>query len=192
MDLLGIFSAFGLSASAGLNAYIPLLAIALLAKFTNLITLNPPWDTLTSWWIIGLLILLSAIEFFADKVPAVNHINDIIQTLIRPTAGAIAFAASANVITDISPILSLGLGLILAGAVHMVKSTLIRPAVTATTAGAANIPVSIAEDLVSTLVSILSIAVPRFDCLLINYCHRLDRSFESGLQPKLYPINRFL
>jgi hypothetical protein len=168
MDLLGIFSAFGLSASAGLNAYIPLLAIAILAKFTNLINLNSPWDTLTSWWIIGLLIFLSAIEFFADKVPAVNHINDIIQTIIRPTAGAIAFAASANVITNISPILSLGLGLILAGAVHMVKSTIIRPTVTATTAGAANIPVSIAEDLVSTLVSILSIVVPALiACLLI-------------------------
>jgi hypothetical protein len=33
MDLFGVFSAFGLSASAGLNAYIPLLSIALLAKY---------------------------------------------------------------------------------------------------------------------------------------------------------------
>jgi hypothetical protein len=47
-----------------------------------------PWDTLSSWWIIGLLVVLSLIEFFADKAPAVNHISDIIQTFIRPTAGA--------------------------------------------------------------------------------------------------------
>ena len=84
MDLFGIFSAFGLSASAGLNAYIPLLVIALLAKFTDLIKLNEPWNVLTSWWIIGLLVVLSLIEFFADKVPAVNHVNDLIQTLVRP------------------------------------------------------------------------------------------------------------
>jgi hypothetical protein len=87
MDLFGVFSAFGLSASAGLNAYIPLLSIALLAKFTDLIKLSEPWDVLTSWWIIGILVLLSLIEFFADKVPAVNHVNDVIMTFVRPLPG---------------------------------------------------------------------------------------------------------
>ncbi|MFN3309763.1 MAG: DUF4126 domain-containing protein, partial [Anaerolineales bacterium] len=116
MDALsGILSAFGLSASAGLNAYIPLLVVALLGRFTNLIELSPPWDTLTNGWIIGLLIVLIAIEFFADKVPAVNHVNDLIQTFVRPTAGAILFAASARAITDIHPLLALSCGLIVAG-----------------------------------------------------------------------------
>ena len=46
--MLGVFSAFGLSASAGLNAYIPLLAIALAARYTDLIKLNAPWDVLTN------------------------------------------------------------------------------------------------------------------------------------------------
>lgn len=160
MALLSIFSAFGLSASAGLNAYIPLLIVALLAKFTNLIQLSSPWDALTSWWIIGLLVILSIIEFFADKIPAVNHINDLIQTFIRPAAGAIAFAASANVITNVHPLLSLALGLMVAGSVHTVKSAAIRPAVTATTGGAGNIPISILEDMVSTVVSLLSVIVP--------------------------------
>lgn len=160
MDILGIFSAFGLSASAGLNAYIPLLVVALLARFTNLLKLQQPWDALASWWIIGLLVVLSLIEFFADKVPAVNHINDIIQTFIRPTAGAIVFAASANVLTEVSPILSLACGLLVAGSVHAVKTAMIRPAVTATTAGAGNVPVSMLEDVVSTIVSILSVLVP--------------------------------
>lgn len=168
MDLFGVFSAFGLSASAGLNAYIPLLSIALLAKFTNLINLSEPWDVMTSWWIIGILVVLSLIEFFADKVPAVNHINDVIMTFVRPAAGAIAFASSANVITEVSPVLSLGMGLIVAGGVHAVKSAAIRPVVTATTGGAGNIPVSIAEDMVSTIISILSVVVPvLIACLLI-------------------------
>lgn len=161
MELLtGIFSAFGLSASAGLNAYIPLLIVALLARFTNLMQLSQPWDTLTNGWIIALLVILSVIEFFADKIPAVNHINDAIQTVIRPVAGAVAFASSAEVITDINPVLSLAAGLIVAGAVHAVKAAAVRPAVTATTGGAGNIPVSIAEDLISTLLSILAIVVP--------------------------------
>lgn len=157
---MDIFSAFGLSASAGLNAYIPLLVIALTARFTDLIELGSPWDALESWWIIGLLMVLSLIEFFADKVPAVNHINDVIQTFVRPVAGAIVFAASAKVITDISPILSLGAGIVVAGFVHGVKSAAIRPAVTATTGGAGNIPVSIAEDIISTIVSILAVILP--------------------------------
>lgn len=167
MEVLGIFSAFGLSASAGLNAYIPLLVVALLARFTNLLKLSEPWDAITSWWIIGLLVILTIIEFFADKFPAVNHINDLIQSFIRPAAGAIVFAASAHILTDISPVLSLACGLLVSGGVHAVKSLAIRPAVTATTAGAGNVPVSIAEDVISTLVSVLSVIVPIFVAVLL-------------------------
>jgi hypothetical protein len=158
--ITGILSAFGLSVSAGLNAYIPLLVVALLARFTDLIQLNSPWDSLTNGWIIALLVVLSLIEFFADKIPAVNHINDLVQSFIRPTAGAIVFAASAQVITDINPILSLGAGLIVAGGVHAVKSLAVRPFVTATTAGIGDVPVSMAEDFISTVLSILSIVLP--------------------------------
>ncbi len=93
-------------------------------------------------------------------MPAVNHINDLIQTFVRPTAGAIAFAASANVITEVHPVLSLALGLLVAGGVHAVKTLAVRPAVTATTGGAGNVPVSIAEDVVSTILSILAVVVP--------------------------------
>jgi hypothetical protein len=161
MELLtGVMAAFGLSASAGLNAYIPLLVISLTARFTDLIQLNKPWDVLTSWWIIGLLIVLSLIEFFADKVPAINHANDAIQTFVRPVAGAIVFAASANVITEVHPVLALGAGVLVSGTVHAVKSAAVRPAITATTGGAGNIPVSMAEDIVATGLSILAIIIP--------------------------------
>ncbi|MBK9926118.1 MAG: DUF4126 domain-containing protein [Anaerolineales bacterium] len=158
--LTTIFTAFGLSASAGLNAYIPLLVVGLLAHYTKLITLASPWDALSNPWIILLLCVLVIIEMLADKIPAVNHINDIIQTLVRPAAGAIAFAASTNVITNIHPVLALGCGLLIAGAVHITKSGLVRPAVTATTGGAGNVPVSIAEDVVATTLSILAVVLP--------------------------------
>jgi hypothetical protein len=137
-----------------------LLVVALLARFTDLIKLSSPWDALTSWWVIGLLVILSIIEFFADKFPAVNHINDLIQTFVRPVAGAIVFAASSKVISEVHPVLALSAGLLVAGGVHAAKSLAIRPAVTATTGGAGNVPVSILEDLLATVVSVLSIVIP--------------------------------
>jgi hypothetical protein len=158
--LLGIFSAFGLSASAGLNAYIPLFTIAVIAHYTDWFKLNPPYDALGNGWIIVMLGVLIIIEFLADKVPAFNHLNDLLQTFVRPVAGAIVFAASAKVLTGISPLLSLACGLIIAGGVHVAKSAVVRPAVTATTAGAGNVPVSIAEDLLSTATSIIAVVVP--------------------------------
>jgi hypothetical protein len=159
--LLGIFTAFGLSASAGLNAYIPLLVVGVIAHyFPKTLNLAAPFDLLANPWILILLGILVIIEMIADKVPAVNHINDLIQTIIRPVAGAIAFAASANVITEINPVLALACGLLVAGSVHTVKAAAVRPAVTATTAGAGNLPVSIAEDIIATITSILAILIP--------------------------------
>jgi hypothetical protein len=163
---MDIFTAFGLSVSAGLNAYIPLLIVSLTAKYTDLITLKSPWDVLTSWWVIGLLIVLSLVEFFADKVPAVNHFNDAIQTFVRPAAGAIVFAASASV-AEVHPVLAMVAGLLVAGGVHAAKSVAVRPAVTATTGGAGNVPVSILEDIISTVVSILAIIIPIIIALVI-------------------------
>jgi len=159
-NLLAIFSAFGLSASAGLNAYIPLLVVALMAKFTNWIHLEAPWDALTSWWIIGLLAVLLIIEFFVDKIPVIDHVNDAIQTVIRPAAGAVVFAANTNVITNINPIVALALGLLMAGSVHATKSVVVRPVVGVASAGTAQVPVSMAEDATSTAVSIASIIAP--------------------------------
>ncbi len=157
---LGVLSAFGLSASAGLNAYIPLLIVALVSRYTNWIELASPWDHLGNGWVVGAIIFLAIVEFFADKVPAVNHVNDAIQTLIRPAAGAILFAASTGVVTDIHPVIGLIAGLFVAGTVHAAKASVARPAVTMTTAGAGNVPVSIAEDILAAALTVLSIVVP--------------------------------
>ncbi len=158
--LFGILTAFGLSASAGLNAYIPLLIVGVIAHYTDWIKLNTPYDLLANPWVLIVVGVLLIVEMLADKFPAVNHVNDAIQTLIRPAAGAIVFAASANVITGVHPVIAILCGLFVAGSVHTVKAAAIRPAVTATTGGAGNIPVSIAEDVIATVVSVLSIVLP--------------------------------
>jgi hypothetical protein len=153
-----VFSAFGLSASAGLNAYLPLLIVAVCGKL-ELFKLEKPFDALTSWWSIGVLIVLLIVETVADKVPAVDTINNIINTIIRPTAGAILFAASANVITDVSPVISIVLGLLVAGGVHAAK-TVSRPVMTAATAGTANPVVSVIEDVLAGITSLLAVLLP--------------------------------
>lgn len=155
----GILTSFGLSSSAGLNAYLPLLIVALLSRFTDLIRLNEPFDALESWWTIGVLIVLAAFEFLADKIPVVDTVNDVVQTLIRPIAGAILFAANANAIADIHPVLAMVCGLLIAGTVHVVKTTT-RPLVTAATAGAGNLVVSSAEDILAAATAFLSVLLP--------------------------------
>lgn len=165
----GLSAAFGLAGSAGLNAYIPLLLVALAARFPMgdpLIKLQAPYDLMGSWWAIGLIAVLLVIEIVADKIPAVDTVNDGIQTFIRPAAGAILFAGSANVITDIHPFLALGAGLLVAGGVHATK-TAARPVVTVSTAGVGNPIVSTLEDVVAFGVSLLAIILPIIAAILM-------------------------
>lgn len=163
----GVLGAFGLSASAGLNAYIPLLVVSLLAKFTSLIELSEPWSALESWWVIGVLAVLGVVEFIADKVPAVDEVNDAIQTFIRPVAGAILFATSAKTITDVNPVLSMICGLLVAGSVHAAKSLVARPVVEASTAGIGVPVVSTLEDILATVISVLSVVLPILMIILV-------------------------
>ncbi len=165
----GLSAAFGLSGSAGLNAYIPLLVVALAARFPMsdpLVKLQAPFDLMGSWWAIGLIAVLLVIEIVADKIPAVDTVNDGIQTFIRPVAGAILFAGSANVITDIHPILSLGAGLLVAGGVHATKAAA-RPVVTVSTAGVGNPVVSTLEDIVAVVVSLLAVVLPIIAAIIL-------------------------
>ncbi len=155
----GLMAAFGLSASAGLNAYIPLLVVGLLARYTPWVRLNPPWDALAHGGVLAGLAVLAAVEFLADKVPAVNHLNDALQTFVRPVAGAIVFAASTQAIA-VPPALALLAGLIVAGSVHATKAAVVRPAVTASTAGAANPIVSFLEDVLALVTSLVALLIP--------------------------------
>jgi len=164
--MIDVLSAFGLSAATGLNAYLPLLIVGLLARYTDLVTLKAPWNTLENAWVLGALGVLLAIEMTVDKIPAVDTVNDVIQTVLRPAAGAILFAASANVISDVSPVLAMICGLLVAGGVHAVKATA-RPVITATTGGVANPVVSVAEDVVSGTATIISVLLPAVAAALI-------------------------
>jgi len=155
---LNLTTAFGLSTSAGLNAYIPLLVVAVLARFTPLVTLNEPYDALTSWWVIGVLAVLLVIEILVDKVPAIDTVNVVIETFSRSAAGAVLFAATTNTI-GVHPVLAAVCGVVLAGGVHAVKAGG-RPVVAVATAGVGNPIVSTVEDVISFVASVLAIVAP--------------------------------
>ncbi|MFN8470584.1 MAG: DUF4126 domain-containing protein [Anaerolineae bacterium] len=165
-SLASIATAFGLSAATGLNAYIPLLIVALVARFTDWLVLEPPYDVLTSPWVIGALIILAGIEFFADKIPGVDHMNDLVGTFVRPAAGAILFAATTGAVHDMSPVLAVICGLVITGTVHAAKAGF-RPIVTASTAGVGNPVVSTAEDITATIVSFGAILLPFLFALML-------------------------
>lgn len=84
---------FGLASAAGLNAYIPLLAMGLLGRYTDLVNLPAGWSWLENGWVIGIVAILLAVEIVADKIPALDSVNDTVQTFVRPTSGGIVFGS---------------------------------------------------------------------------------------------------
>ncbi len=155
MALANIVGAFGLAGAAGLNAYIPLLIVALLAR-AGLLHLSEPFEALASLPAIIAIVVLGAVEFIADKVPGADHVNDAIQTFIRPAAGAILFAANTGAIAGIDPTLALICGLVLALSVHTTKAAA-RPVVNAATMGIGAPVVSLFEDIASAVTSLAAV-----------------------------------
>jgi hypothetical protein len=161
-----ILTGIGLAAPAGLNAYIPLLILALADRATDRITLHAPYDALSSNVGIAVLVVLLTIEITVDKIPGVDHLNDIVQSFVRPAAGAIVALASTTGVVSVNPAIMLLLGLVLSGSVNMVKVTS-RPAVTLGTGGILNPIVSVAEDMVATAASLVAIFLPGLVLLIL-------------------------
>ncbi len=166
MELL---TGFGLATAAGLNAYIPLLALGLLSRFTDLVTLPHGWLWLENGWVMTIVAALLVVEIVADKIPALDSINDAIQTFVRPTAGGIVFgsgtAAQTAAVTDPGAFAHTGqwipvaIGVVTALVVSLTKST-VRPAANVATAGMAAPVLSTVEDIFSVGLVFAAILIP--------------------------------
>ena len=166
MELL---TGFGLATAAGLNAYIPLLALGLLSRFTELVALPHGWSWLENGWVMTIVAVLLVVEIVADKIPALDSINDAVQTFVRPTAGGIVFgsgtAAQTSAVTDPGAFAQSGqwipvvIGVVTALVVSLTKST-VRPAANVATAGMAAPVLSTVEDIASVGLVFLAILVP--------------------------------
>jgi hypothetical protein len=164
-----LLTGFGLATAAGLNAYIPLLALGLLSRFTDLVTLPHGWAWLENGWVMTIVTALLVVEIVADKIPALDSINDAVQTFVRPTAGGIVFgsgtAAQTSAVTDPGAFAQSGqwipvaIGVVTALVVSLTKST-VRPAANVATAGMAAPVLSTVEDITSVGLVFLAILVP--------------------------------
>ncbi len=169
VGVLETLTGMGLATSAGLNAYIPLLLVGLLARYTHLITLPPSWHWLENGWVLAILAVLLLVEFVADKIPIVDHVNDVLQTFVRPTAGGLAFgaASSSQTVTVDNPgsffashqWVPIAAGILISLTVHGMKATA-RPVINATTAGFGAPVASTIEDITSVALSFVAIVLP--------------------------------
>lgn len=167
--MLELLTGSGLAMAAGLNAYLPLLILGALDRYTGVVNLPSAWDWLSEPAALGVIAVLLVIELVADKIPAVDHVNDIAQTVVRPAAGGIVFGAGSSAetssISDPASIfttqlwLPIALGVATAFAVHLAKATL-RPIINVTTLGLGAPVISSVEDALSLAVSFIAILLP--------------------------------
>ncbi|HWV50811.1 MAG TPA: DUF4126 domain-containing protein, partial [Microbacterium sp.] len=158
-----------LAASAGLNAWMPLFLLGLADRFLPAVELPAGWSWLSSdiaLWVLGALLVL---EIIADKIPALDSINDVIQSVLRPASGGIVFGAGASAQTvavdDPSAFFSertwipIIAGVVIALIVHATKATA-RIAANTMTGGLAAPVLSTAEDGASFTLAVLAIVAP--------------------------------
>ncbi|GAA1695444.1 DUF4126 domain-containing protein [Microcella alkalica] len=167
--MLEVLTGTGLAIAAGLNAYIPLLLLGLAGRFLDVVALPAGWTWLENEWVLGGLAVLLVIELIADKVPAVDTINDWLQTIIRPAAGGIVFGSGSGAqtvaVTDPGEFVAsqqwvpIAAGVVIALLVHLAKMAA-RPAANALTAGAAAPVLSTAEDIGAVGFSVLALVLP--------------------------------
>lgn len=167
--MLELLTGTGLATAAGLNAYVPLLVLGALARWTDVIDPPTGWEWLTNGWVLVILAALLLLEVVADKVPVVDSVNDVVQTVIRPAAGGIAFGAGSGsrtaLVTDPGAFAASGrwlpvvLGIALALVVHGAKASA-RPIINATTLGVGGPIASTVEDATSVGLSFAAILAP--------------------------------
>ena len=165
MDVTSVCAAFGLSAAAGLNAWLPLFAGALLNRL-DVVELAQPFDDLTGTGTLVVLGVLTAADFVGDKVPAVDHVLHVIGSVVAPVSGALLFTGQTGVDTDLPTLAAVVLGAGTAETVHAGRAA-VRPLSTATTGGLGNPVLSLIEDAGSALLVVAAFAVPVLALLLV-------------------------
>ena len=157
--------ALGTAWTSGINLYATVSVLGLLQKF-GAVKLPGGLDVLDNWWIIGVAGGLYAVEFFADKIPYVDSIWDVIHTFIRVPAGAIvAYAA----VSDMSPAITIPATLVgggLALSSHGTKAAL-RVGANMSPEPVSNWALSLIEDVIAFLGTILAVFAPIFIGILL-------------------------
>jgi hypothetical protein len=160
------------SFSAGLNVYATVATLGLMSH-TKYLDLPPSLHLLSNWGVIAAALVLFGINFFVDKVPALDLVWNALHTFIRvPVAALLAFQATAS----LSPAQQLAATLA-GGAIAFIAhggKTAVRAAVTPTPEPFSNIALSLGEDSLAIFLTWLSTWKPyiaaaiAFICILVT------------------------
>lgn len=183
--LLGL----GLASATGLRTFLPLLALAVAAKFGLFgVRLNEEMSWLLSWPAIGALATATLAEFAGDKIPAVDHALNAIGYVTRPVAGAVA---AGSVFWALDPTAAAVAGVIVgapAALAFNAAQTGARVGSTAATGGLGNPLVSLIEDVLAALtvaVAFLApVLVPVLLVVLAIVAFRLVRRLRDRRRPR--------
>jgi Domain of unknown function (DUF4126) len=158
VDLASVCAAFGLSAAAGLNAWLPLFGAAI-AQRLDLVDLAQPFDDLSGTGALVVLAVLTVADFVGDKIPAVDHVLHAAGTVIAPVSGAALFTGQTGADTDLPTFAAVALGGSVAASIHAGRAT-IRPVSTVGTGGLGNPILSMLEDIGSVVLTLAAFVVP--------------------------------
>jgi hypothetical protein len=187
--IAAIAVALGAGWASGLNTYAAVLVLGAAERF-GLVNLPHSLEVLASPWVMGVAALLFALNFFADKIPYVDSINDVLQTFIRIPAGfLLAYGAAGGLSPEVAVIAGL-LGGTLAAGTHIAK-TGSRALINASPEPFSNIAASLTEDVAVIGGLALAIAHPiTFLCLLAAFVALLVWLLPKLLRLALIPIRR--
>lgn len=175
--------------ASGLNAYAAVLVLGL-AQRLGLVTLPHDMQMLESPWVLGVAAILFALNFFADKIPYVDSINDVLQTFVRIPAGVLlAYGAAGGLSPEVSIIAGL-LGGTLAAGTHIAK-TGSRALINTSPEPFSNVLASLGEDVTVFGGLALAIAHPiTFLCLLALFVILLIWLLPKLARLALVPFRR--
>ena len=178
--------ALGTAWTSGINLYATVSVLGLLQKF-GATKLPGGLDVLDNWWIIGIAGGLYLIEFFADKIPYVDSVWDVIHTFIRVPAGAIVAYAATNQLDASVYVPAALIGGGLAFSSHGTKSAL-RVGANLSPEPVSNWALSLIEDVVAFAGTALAVFAP----ILIAIVLVVFAIFFFWFFPKVYRAIRRL
>ena len=165
MDLSTLGIAMGSAWLSGINLYATVLTLGLLQRF-HLASLPGDLSYLAHTWILIVAGGLFAVQFIADKIPAVDSIWDLIHTFIRIPAGAIMAAAAFAHLDPGVRIAALLIGGGIALSSHSAK-TATKLAANASPEPISNAVLGLAGDVVTVGGSVLMTSHPVFMAALV-------------------------
>jgi hypothetical protein len=150
--------ALGTAWTSGINLYATVTVLGLLQRFGG-VKLPGGLDVLDNWWIIGIAGFLYAVEFFADKIPYVDNVWDVVHTFIRVPAGVIvAYAATSELDPSIYiPAALIGGGLAFGS--HGTKAA-VRLGANVSPEPVSNWVLSVVEDVIAFVGTLLAVFAP--------------------------------